>query len=296
MAPSWELKRQRVATHSSSSVEPSSSIRVAHIISKNPFRFNISASNLQKAGFKPRLYPPISQDDLRVQDIEHRLQLKGERKGRALAAISLTLTHAELWSSFPTKREWLWIFEDDVELSYRADLQCILDSVEAISASKNNSLIFLGVCSPDYIPFAFPGVFTKAMKLPHCFPVNHSLRSINKTLLEANHSSLGKMNWMTADVIRCAPLCLHAYGVRRSARTLWSHIYNAVMNQTDPSSLKFKYARYNMDINVRSYYQAGLGHWTTWPMCIRPAFGGVIFQNKGFAQEIDWHGSGNGKR
>uniref|UniRef100_A0A7S3AP04 Uncharacterized protein n=1 Tax=Haptolina ericina TaxID=156174 RepID=A0A7S3AP04_9EUKA len=151
--------------------------------------------------------------------------------------------------AFPTSAEWLFVFEDDILLKptkhgapplNAAEVQCVVDEAERIASTKNNSLIFLGACWPDFTEWRFNGLVTKQVAAPGC---SHN------TSVQRSHK-----------VCRCAPYCLHAYAIRRhAARTLWATIRAAV---------EFNwYTRYNADGNVITYFQQRAG-WATWPLCI----------------------------
>ena len=82
-------------------------------------RYRNTHKQLASIGFRVRPFKPLSSDnDSRVLSFEKQFLKPGEQLGVSRRAISLTLSHADLWRTFPAPAhaKWLWIFEDDAAL------------------------------------------------------------------------------------------------------------------------------------------------------------------------------------
>lgn len=204
--------------------------RVAHLISMDPTRGDLAKARLAAAGFTPRHVHPVPTSDPRIERLANMSRLD---LSRSAATFSLALTHADLWSTNHNS-EWLYVFEDDVTFPAEwLDVQCALDAAEALSSGKRNSFIFLGACLPDYTEWS-KRVRTKETHLQGC------RRCERAAACEANASDAHKGGNVTDAAMkkteplflrRCAPLCTHAYAVRKSAG-LWAFMREALYHTT----------------------------------------------------------------
>ena len=120
-------------------------------------------------------------------------------------------------------------------------VQAILDDVERLSASRNNTLAYLGLCSPR-------------------LPALNSRRSVVSTLFARHHAE------------PCASLCTHAYGIDLDRAVGFFARVRAELTkeryyQSQPAH------RYNIDMCLRTFYHRD-GHMSrqppldNWPMCV----------------------------
>ena len=100
---------------------PRSRRRAAHVISldTSSSRFILTSALLKRLGFEVQHHQPVSLNDPRVIEWENRFRSDSDKEapGSPRPSISLSLSHLELWRTFPTSGEWLYIFEDDVMLN-----------------------------------------------------------------------------------------------------------------------------------------------------------------------------------
>ena len=135
-------------------------------------RFAHANQTLSSVGFEVRPFTPLdAQADPRVLRMEQQYLRMNESKGVSRGAISLTLTHAELWRSFPAGegRRWLYVFEDDAMLDRDAEwaarharhFPCYLEGAERVAEARGSSIIYLGAnpgsigrvgCTPLPVP------------------------------------------------------------------------------------------------------------------------------------------------
>jgi len=211
-------------------------------------QFQAAETVLRAAGFaRVHRVQPVSTDDPEVVSTERALTRPqmDVGAGSPRSVISQSLTHVRLWRTFPTRGEWLWIFEDDVLLhpavSRPADVPCLMDLIESAAEAVPAPLLYLGPCSPLW---------------PH-----RSLNAPPARRLFGEHT-----------LSTCAALCLHAYGVRSSvASTLWD-----IVRATNRAAIEVgsTFFRYNADVNLKGhFYQKGVRRTrnataANWPLCV----------------------------
>ena len=203
---------------------------------------------MNKAGrFNVTQVVPLSTDDPRVlklereQTGEHRLLPEGR------GAISLSLTHASLWSRFPSSGNWLYVFEDDAILQGPAELvPYILSAAERHAELQGSALLYLAMNGG--VVDDFPE------KRNRSYQTAHSAVRCNAD---------GPTTWLRP----CATLCLHAYAVRRGpAATLWSRVRTYLGRTGKLRSSRLQ--QFNADTNLRLFYQMGGAPLTAWPTCL----------------------------
>mmetsp|Transcript_46166 Transcript_46166/g.76327 ORF Transcript_46166/g.76327 Transcript_46166/m.76327 type:complete len:374 (+) Transcript_46166:180-1301(+) len=259
--------------------------RIAHVISlsRTSWRWHLVRNELMRDGFSAVHHVrPVSTNDDAVLGMEREFGFAARSNGSPSprAAISIMLTHAQLWkdNSLPfgrpksasdgaldeTKREWLYIFEDDVtfnadslrhttragpgapSVARREDVQCVLDEVERLTPSKCK-LIMLHLCLP---------------MLPQTVP-QANLRNGREILLLGNHT-----------VRPCASMCTSAYAIRRSAASTFFHDIRKVHIRRNASGMLTAmdpFHRFSIDFNIRGYYfrkHAAVVPELEWPRCI----------------------------
>ena len=237
---------------------PTKRLRDAWIVSTSTLRYRVAARLLSEAGFRPRHFWALSQNDTSVLELWRSFaQTNYHHDPRG--AISLTLSHAALWSTFPTTQDWLYVFEDDAIIattSSPAHVQCMLDSAERMADRRGSAMIYAGLSSAD-----FP-------ERQH----HDSLReAVPVTSVYCSHGPMSSAAPATMHARLCAGLGLHAYAVRRGpAQTMWIRLRRFV--QDNGGFKRGPLMWFNADVNLRFYYQQALMRhsltWQTWPVCL----------------------------
>lgn len=219
----------------------------AHVISMDDYRFNNAAPMLRRLGFEVHRVRPVPIDDPEVLDWERRLRRRTDPKtGSPRSAISLSLTHIRLWRSFPSLDEWLWVFEDDVMLDPKGGRQKLLlpqgtrkgprlwswpkGTAESAARAVIDEAVAVAA-TPDYC--GAPMLFLGEGRYHH------------------HNSPVVRLGW-NHTVRACDALCLHAYGVRRSAAR---RVLEAVFRKRDTEGeSSHALYRYNLDVMLRGLF------------------------------------------
>ena len=220
--------------------------REAHVISKVPRRLVMATAELRKAGFTVRHAEPVLLDDPRVQSLA-RQYLSG-RSSELTASVSASLTHGDLWSRFPSRGEWLYVFEDDTILNslVRADLvPYVLSAAEEHATAQRSAIIYLamnGLGVDD-----FPEKRNRSYRTSH-----------PAVRCDGNRPMFLRP---------CATLSLNAYAIRRGAASkLWWRI-RSFLSRSGKLRANLLH-QLNLDTNARLFYQKGGAPPEQWPTCI----------------------------
>ena len=326
-------------------------------------RFYHTAQALTSLGFDVRPFAPVGVRDSRVLEMEEKYIRVNESVGMARRAISLTLTHAELWYAaarlgcrplrrvrtcprplgptaapcyslksvsqlcttvracrrrFPSRptHDWLYVFEDDVMLEprlsqYSEDVLCYLSAIEKLASERGSPMIYL-----DRPSAAFP-VKRSASQLKGSakqkelqrkqkeYQFRRSTgfacaRSTNQTTA-TNGVMKGASARLDFSIYPCAPLCTHAYAIRRQDAAGFYSKIRSHLERAGRLSKRFKlydYYRYNLDVDLKGYF---ITHKSfsplQWPTCIRMSGQGftgltsLIIQNASMPKVVGWHGA-----
>lgn len=267
-----------------------SSNRHAHVISMSTGpTYQMAKRRLMEAGFHTvSRIQPVSLDDKRLLLSESMLLYEHEKNSSVRpwrAAMSNMLTHADVWQRPHARNgEWIYIFEDDAKFDPYAlhhilpepvnitthghtlvpsasvkDMQCILDDMERISASLENTLLYFG----------HEGIIK---------PQRFKLLGPETSVITGGHI-----------VDACTAMATHAYAIRRSHAT---DFFDRVRRKNFPvgenmsavrlahtrNKMKHSFYRFQLDVNLRGYYERlqGGGHWLKykfnvtrdWPRCL----------------------------
>ena len=248
--------------------------RDAYVIASTTARFERAAAHLGPLGFRPKHFELLPRDHPRVIEFDTE-NAPPERHGHGpLGAISLSLAHAQLWRSFPTEQDWLYVFEDVVQPLSTADVQCMLDAAERMADRRRAPIIYAGSCSQEYPE-------KRHNNISHRVPVTsvHCATDTRRTVPDWMKGS----NPHTLHVRPCAALCLHAYAIRRGpAQTLWPRMRDFMQSHR---LVRSDGHRYSADVNLKNFFAAGAVPWQQWPVCILEDCQAVKQPSKGFFRQ-----------
>ena len=239
--------------------------RLAHVISLdvNGMRFRSTAALLRHLGFVVRHFQPIPLDDPQVHRWAERFRLPSDAAvtGSPHSAISLSLSHLALWKTFPTRAQWLYIFEDDVMLAPRG--------ISRLPPPYGRGSIH-GVVTWEWPPNQ--AAMARAVRCLLCeveniaewdgIPNPNSTGYVSAPMIYlggsgTHHHHSGVVSLSQRHTVRmCDSLDLHAYAVRRSfAPALAEQLLGRKEWREGRLHSLF---RYNIDVMLRGFFGSRL--------------------------------------
>jgi hypothetical protein len=190
--------------------------------------------------------------------------------------------------------DWLYVFEDDVMLEPRfgqnyqpEDVLCYLSAAEKLATARGSPMIYLDAPSATWRP-------QPSSKITCARSTNQSMHRHRHGVMEEGSPLLD------LSILPCAPICLHAYAIRRQdAADLYGKIRSHLerIGRFSKQFYGYNYYRYNLDVNVRGFFQTNQGLTTLqWPTCIKMSGQGftglssLIVQNASMPKVVGWHG------
>ncbi len=213
---------------------------------------------------------------------------------------------------FPSRptHDWLYVFEDDVMLEprlsqYSEDVLCYLSAVEKLASERGSPMIYLDAPSAAFpVKRSASQLKRSAKQKEYQFRRSTGFacgaRSTNQTTA-TNGVMKGASARLDFSIYPCAPLCLHAYAIRRQDAAGFYSKIRSHLERAGRLSKRFKlydYYRYNLDVDLKGYF---ITHKSfsplQWPTCIRMSGQGftgltsLIIQNASMPKVTGWHGA-----
>ena len=216
---------------------------------------------------------------------------------------------------FPSRptHDWLYVFEDDVMLEprlsqYSEDVLCYLAAVEKLAIERGSPMIYLDAPSAAFpVKRSASQLKRSTQRKDQLLPEQVGLACVRSTKNQSTATN-GIMKGASArldfSIHPCAPLCLHAYAIRRQDAAgfyskIRSHLERAgrLRERFTSHDYRYSYYRYNLDVDLKGYFTTHKSFSPLqWPTCIRTSGQGftgltsLIIQNASMPKVVGWHG------